>query len=169
MSDSLQPRGLQHSRLPCPPPGACSNSCPSSQGCHPTISLSVLSFSSCLQSFPASGSFPMSQFFAPGGQSIGASALPEALPLAQLLHCMLIVSQWFSCCFLHRTCNFRYYICVQIGKWSRSVVSDSATPWTVAYQAPPMGFSRQEYWNGLPFPFPEDLPHPGIKPGSPAL
>ena len=54
------------------------------------------------------------------------------------------------------------------GKSSRSVVSDSATPWTVAYQAPsPMGFSRQEYWNGLPFPSPGDLPDPGIKPGSP--
>ena len=93
-----------------------------------TNSSSVISSSSCLQSFPASGSFPMSQFFAPGGQSIGASALPEALPLAQLLHCMLIVSQWFSCCFLHRTCTFRYYICVQIGKWNRSVVSDSLQP-----------------------------------------
>ena len=53
---------------------------------------------------------------------------------------------------------------------SRSVVSDSATPWTVAYQAPPsMGFSRQEYWSGLPFPSPGDLPDPGIEPGSPAL
>ena len=55
-------------------------------------------------------------------------------------------------------------------KWSRSVVSDSATLWTVAQQAPlPMGFSRQEYWSGLPFPFPGDLPNPGIEPRSPAL
>ena len=55
-------------------------------------------------------------------------------------------------------------------KWSRSVVSDSATPWTVAYQAPPsLGFSRQEYWSGLPFPSPGDLPNPGIEPGSPSL
>ena len=55
-------------------------------------------------------------------------------------------------------------------KFSRSVVSDSATPWTVAYQVPSsMGFSRQEYWNGLPFSSPEDLPNPGIKPGSPTL
>ena len=55
-------------------------------------------------------------------------------------------------------------------KWSRSVVSDSATPWKVAYQAPPsMGFSRQEYWSGLPFPSPGHLPDPGIKPGSPTL
>ena len=55
-------------------------------------------------------------------------------------------------------------------KWSRSVVSDSAIPWTVAHQAPPsMGFSRQEYWSGLPFPSPGDLPEPGIEPGSPAF
>ena len=65
VSDFLQPCGLQHTRLPCPSPtpGACSNSCTSSQWCHPAISSSVVPFSSCLQSFPASGSFPMSQFF----------------------------------------------------------------------------------------------------------
>ena len=82
VSDSLRPHGLQHTRLPCPPPspGACSNSCPLSQWCHPTVSSSVVPFS-CLQSFPASGSFPMSQFFASGGQSIGASALASVLPL----------------------------------------------------------------------------------------
>ena len=69
------PNGLQHIRLHCPSPspGACSNSY-SSQGCHPTISCSVVPFSSCLQSFPASGFFPMSWLFASGGQSIGASA-----------------------------------------------------------------------------------------------
>ena len=75
MSDSLQPHGLEHAGLPCPSPipGACSNSCPLSWWCHPTISSSVILFS-CLQSFPASGSFLMSQFFTSGGQSIGASA-----------------------------------------------------------------------------------------------
>ena len=73
MSYSLQPNGLQHARLrgPSPTPRACSNSCPSSRWCHPTISSPVISFCSCLQSFPASGSFPMSQLFAWGGQSIG--------------------------------------------------------------------------------------------------
>ena len=83
MSNSLQPHGLQHARLPCPSPtpGACSNSCPSSRWCHPTISSPVVHFSSLLQSFPASGSFPMSQFFAPGGQSIRASALASVLPM----------------------------------------------------------------------------------------
>ena len=72
----LQPHSLQHARLPCPSlsPRVGSNSCPLSRWCHPTISSSVVPFSSCLQSFPASGSFPMSQFLASGGQSIGASA-----------------------------------------------------------------------------------------------
>ena len=74
--DSLQPHGLQHVRPPCPSlsPTAYSNSCPSSQWCHPTISSPVVPFSSCLQSFPAAGSFHMSQFFVSGDQSIGASA-----------------------------------------------------------------------------------------------
>ena len=75
VSDSLRPHGLQDTRLPFPSPtiGACSNSCPLSQWCHPTISSCVVPFSSCLQCFPASGSFLMSQFFSSGDQSIGAS------------------------------------------------------------------------------------------------
>ena len=83
MSDSLQPHGLQHSRLPCPSPtpGACSNSCPSRQWCYPTISSSVIPFSSHFQYFPASGSFLISQFFPMGGQSIGASASALGLPM----------------------------------------------------------------------------------------
>ena len=82
VSDSLQPHGLKHSRLPCssPTPGACSNSRPLSQWCHPTVSSSH-PFSSCLQPFPASGSFPMSQFFTSGGQSIGASASASVLSM----------------------------------------------------------------------------------------
>ena len=72
-----------HARLPCPSPSprVGTNSCPSSQWCHPTISSSVVPFSSCLQSFPASGSFPVSQFFASGGQSIGASDSVSVLPI----------------------------------------------------------------------------------------
>ena len=79
----LPPHGLQHARLPCssPAPGTCSNSCPSSQWCHPAISSSAIPFSSCLQSFPASRSFPMSQFFAWGGQSIGVSVSTSVLPM----------------------------------------------------------------------------------------
>ena len=71
VSNSLQPHGPQHARPPSPTPGVYSNSCPLSQWCHSTISSSVIPFSSCLQSFPASGSFPMSQLFASGGQIIG--------------------------------------------------------------------------------------------------
>ena len=83
MSDSLQPHGLKHSRLPCPSPtlGPYLNSCPSRRWCHPTISSSVLPFSSHLQFFPASGPFPVSQFFASGGQSIGVSASASVLPM----------------------------------------------------------------------------------------
>ena len=83
VSNSLRLHGLQHARLPCPSPTprACSNSCPSSWWCHPTISSSVVPFSSCLQSFPASRTFPMSQFFASGGQNIGISVSASVLPM----------------------------------------------------------------------------------------
>ena len=86
---SLQPHRLQHARLPCPSPTprACSNSCPSSRWYHPIISSSVIPFSSRLQSFPASGSFPMSQFFPSGGQTIGVSA--SALVLS------MNIQDWF--------------------------------------------------------------------------
>ena len=80
--DSMQPHALQYTRLPCPSPspGACSNSSPLSQWCHPVTSSSVIPFSH-LQSFPASGSFPMSQFFASGGQRIEVSASASVLPM----------------------------------------------------------------------------------------
>ena len=83
MSDSLQPHGLQHARPACPSPTprAYSNSSPLSRWCHPTISSSVIPFSSCLQSFPASGSFPVSQFLTSVGQSIGVSVLASVLPM----------------------------------------------------------------------------------------
>ena len=82
VSNFLQPHWLKHARLPCPSPtpGDCSNSCPLSRWCHPTISSSVIPFSSCLQSSPASGSFPVSQFFTSGGESIGASVSASVLP-----------------------------------------------------------------------------------------
>ena len=83
VSDSLRPHGLQHTRPPCPSltPRVYSNSCPLSPWCHPTISSSVIPFSFRLQSFPASGSFPVSQFYTPGGQSTGASASALVLPM----------------------------------------------------------------------------------------
>ena len=83
VSSSLRPHGLQHARPPCPSPtpGVYSELCPLSRGCHPTISSSVVPFSSCPQSFPASGSFQMSQFFPSGGQGIGVSASASVLPM----------------------------------------------------------------------------------------
>ena len=89
VSNSLWPHGLQHVRLPCPSPtpGVYSDSCLLSWWCHPTISSSVVPFSSCLQSFPASGSFPMSRFFASGGQSIGVSASTSVL--------LMNIQDWF--------------------------------------------------------------------------
>ena len=91
VSNSLCPHGLQHARPPCPSPTprAYSNSCPSSWWCHPIISSSVIPFSSCLQSFPASGSFPMSQFFTSSGQSIGVSASASVLPV-NIQDCFLL-------------------------------------------------------------------------------
>ena len=89
MPDSLRPQGLQHARLPCPSPtpGAYSNSCPLSRWYHPTISSSVFPFSSHLQSFPASGSFPMSQLFASVAKVLGASTLASVLPMN--------IQEWF--------------------------------------------------------------------------
>jgi len=89
LSSSLQPHGLQHTRLHCslPSPRACSNSCQLSRWCHPTISSSVIPFFSCFQSYPVSGSFLMSQFFTSSGQSIGASALASVLSMT--------IQDWF--------------------------------------------------------------------------
>ena len=94
MSNSLWPHGLQHARHPCPSltPRVYSNSCPLSRWCHPTISPSVIPFSSHLPTFPASGSFTMSQFFASGGQSTGASASASVLPMN--------IQDWFPLEFL---------------------------------------------------------------------
>ena len=100
MSDSLWPHGLQHARLPCPSPTprACSNSCPLSQWCYPTISSSVIPFSSCLQSSSTSGYFQMSQFFTLGGQSIGTSASASVLPMNIQDWFPLGWTDWSSCC-----------------------------------------------------------------------
>ena len=96
VSNSLRPHGLQHARPPCPSPtpGVYSNSCPLSQWCHPTISSSVVPFSSCLQSFPASESSPMSQFFESGGQSIGVSA--SALSFQWIFRTDFLLDGWWD-------------------------------------------------------------------------
>ena len=151
MSNSLWSQRLQHGRLPCPSPipGACSKSRPSSRWCHPTISSSVVPFFSCPQSFPASGSFPMSQFFTSGGQSIG-----ERVQVAPYT--------------FFQSASTTKKKKKEMKSFSR--VRLFATLWMVAYHAPPsMGFSRQQYWSGLPFPSPGNLHSPGIEPRFPAL
>jgi len=105
MSSSLQPHGLQHSKLPCPSPtpGACSNSCPLSLWCHPTILSSVVPLSSCLQSFPASGSFPRSQLSASGGQSIKVWASGSVLPMNIPSGLISFRMDWLDLLAVHRT------------------------------------------------------------------
>ena len=100
VSDSLWPHGLQYTRLPfpSPTPEACSNSCPLSWWCHPTLSSSVVPVPSRLQSFPASGSFPMKQFFTSGGQSIGGSASASVLLMNIQDWFPLGLTGWSSCC-----------------------------------------------------------------------
>ena len=230
MSNSLWPHGLQHARLPCPSPAprVYSNSCPLSRCCHPTISSSIIPFSSPLQSFPASGSFQMSQVakvlefqlqhqsfqwifrtdflrmdwldllavqgtlksllqhhsskasisqhsafftvqlshpYVTSGKTIALTAAvaakslqlcptlcnpvdgsPPGSPVPGILQARTL--EWVAISFSNA------------GKWKVKVKSLShalllATPWTAAYQAPPsMGFSRQEYWSGVPLPSP---------------
>ena len=98
VSDSLRPHGLQHARPPCPSPTprVYSDSSPSSQWCHPTISSFVIPFPSCLQSFPASGSFQMSQFIASGDWSIGISASASVLPMNTQVWSPLEWTGWIS-------------------------------------------------------------------------
>ena len=98
MSDSLRPHELQHARppRPSPTPGVYPNPCPLSRGYHPTTSSSLAPFSSCLQSFPTSGSFPMSQFFTSGGQNIGVSASTSVLPMNTLDWFRLGWTGWIS-------------------------------------------------------------------------
>ena len=141
MSDSLQPHGLQHARLPCssPTPGACSNSCPSSQCCQPTISSFVIPFSSCLKSVPVSGSFPMSQFFASDGQSIGTSASASVL--------LMNIQEWFplgwpglisllskglSSVFSNTTAQKHQFFGAQLSLWYNSHIHNTTAGKTIA-------------------------------------
>ena len=122
MSDSLLPHELQHARPPCPSPtpGIYPNSCALSWWCHPAISSSVVPFSSCPQSFPALGSFPMSQLFASGGQSIGVSASASVLPMNTQDRCPLgwtslisLQSKGLSRVFSNTTVQNHQFFCTQ--------------------------------------------------------
>ena len=129
VSYSLQPHGLQHASLPCPLPipGACSNSHPSDWWCHPTISSSVVPFSSCLQSFLASGSFPTSQLFPSGGRSIGVSASASVLPMNiqdwfpwGLTGFISLQSKGLSRVFSNITVKKHQFFGAQLSLWSNS-------------------------------------------------
>ena len=126
MSDSLQPHGLQHTRLPCPSPTAraCSNSCSLSWWCYLTISSSVIPFSSHLQSFPATWSFPVSQLFASGGQSTGVSASTSVLPRniqdwspLGWTGWISLQSKWLSRVFSNTTVQKHQFFGAQLSLW----------------------------------------------------
>ena len=129
MSDSLRPHELQHTRPPCPSPtpGVHPKSCPSSRWCHPAVSSSVVPFSFCPQSLPASGSFPMSQLFASGGQSIGVSALASFLPKNTQDWSPLVLTGWiflqskgFSRVFSNTTVQKHQFFGAQLSSQSNS-------------------------------------------------
>ena len=129
VSDSLRHHGLQHARPPCPSPTprVYSNSYPLNRWLHPTISSSIVPFSSCPQSFPASGSFPKSQFFASGGLSIGASASSSVLPMNIQDWFLLGWTGWFSLhfkgllrVFSNTTVQKHQFFSAQLSLWSNS-------------------------------------------------
>ena len=129
VSDSLWPHELQHARPPCPSPtpGVYPNSYPSSQWCHPTTSSSVIPFSSCPQSLPASGSFPMSQLFTRGGQSIGVSPSASVLPKksqgwcpSEWTGCISLQSKGLSRVFANTTIQKRQFFGAQLSSQSNS-------------------------------------------------
>ena len=148
MSDSLWPHGWQHARLPCPSPTprTCSDSGPLSQWCHPTISSSVIPFSSsvvcfssCLQSFPASESFPMSQLFAWGGQSTGVSALASFLPKNThdwfslgLTGLISLQSKGLSRVFSNTTIQKHQFFSAQLSLWYNSHIHNTTAGKTIA-------------------------------------
>ena len=122
VSDSLWPHGLQHTRPPCPSPtpGACSDSYPLSRWCHPTISSSAVPFSSCLQSCPPSGSFPISQFFASGGQSIRASLDIQVWSPLGWAGWISLKSKGLSRVFSYTTGQKHQFFGIQPSLWSNS-------------------------------------------------
>ena len=129
ISDSLWPHELQHARPPCPSPtlGVHPNPCPSSQWCHPAISSSGVTFSSCLQSFPASGSFPMSQLFTSSGQSSRVSASTSVLPMNTQDRSPLEWTGWISLqskglsrIFSNTTVQKHQFFGAQLSLWSNS-------------------------------------------------
>ena len=188
MSDSLRPHGLQLARLPCPSPspGACSNSCSLSWWCYPTISSSVSPFSSCPQSFPASGSFPMSWLFIQGSQSIGASAsvfpmnIQGWFPLA-LMGLISLLSKRLSRVFssitvwkhqfcIRVTCNLLWPLTRILWKWILRVVMKCKLIYFIDIW---LEFSVYLFIylpaSGLSCGMWDQFSWPGIEPGPPSL
>ena len=141
MPDSLWLNGLQHARLPCPSPTprAYSNSCPLHWWCHPTISSSVVPFSFHLHSFPASGSFPLRQFFTSGGQSTGVSASASALPMniqdlfpLGLTGWVALLSKGLSRVFSSTTVQKHQFFSAQLSLWSNSHIHTRLLEKTIA-------------------------------------
>ena len=156
MSNSSRPHGLQHSRLPCPSPSlrVFSNLCPLNQCCHPTISSSVVPFSSCLQSFSASGSFPMNQLFTTGGQSIRASVsvllmnIQDWFPLG--LSSLILLSKGVSRVFSNTTVQKHQFFSMDEQKtnsWNFSVCPVAKIP---CFQCRGLGFDS---WLGNKIPY----------------
>ena len=190
MSNSLRPHGLQHARPPCPSPtpGACSNSCPSCRWCHPTISSSVIPYILPPSIFPSIRVFSTESALCirwPKYWSFSFSISPSneysglisfrtdwldllAVGLSSVFSNTTVQKhQFFSAqAFFVVQLSHPYIFLSLVAKLCPTL----AAPWTVACQASlSMGFSRQQYWSGLLFPSPGDLPDPGVEPRSPAL
>ena len=170
VSDSLRPHESEHARPPCPSqaPRIHSDSHLSSQWCHPTISSSVVPFSSCLQSLPASESFPVSQLFAWGGQRTGVWALASFLPKksqgrspSEWTGWISLQSKGLSRVFSNTTVQKHQFFGAQpSSQFNSQSCPTLCGPWTVVWQAPlSLEFPMQEYWSGLPFHTPGNLPN----------
>ena len=157
MSSSLRHHGLQHTMLPCPtlPPRVCSNSCLLSQYCHPTISSSVTPFSSHRQSFPPSGSFPMSWLFSSGGQSTGASSSASVLPMN--------IQSWVPL----RLTGLISLLSKGLSKSSLAPQFKSMSSLAICLPYGPTLTSIHDYWSGFLFSPTGYLPNPGINLMSP--
>ena len=147
VSDHLRPHGLQHARplCPSPTPGVHINPCQLSRWCHPTISSSVVPFSSCLQSFPASGSFPVSQFFTSGGQSTGVSASTSVLPMNIQDWFPLGWTGWISLpskglsrVFSSTTVQKHRFFCGQLSSWCNSHIHTQLLEKSIAWLDGPL-------------------------------
>ena len=154
MSDSFQSHGLKYTRLPCPSPSSevCSNSLPLCRWCHATNSSSIIPFSSCLQSCPASGSFLMIWLFASGGQSIGASASASVLPMS--IQCRFPFPDWFDLLAVQGTLNSllqNHSSCARFGSTYTKPQFKSINSSVLSFLYSPTLTSLHDYWKNHSF------------------